>query len=56
MMTKSHSRRYWRVVASATPRTLFILSAFLLLLVLGRLVANHTTKGKETCNTSYSVF
>src|SRR5712692_893009 len=48
MMTKAHSRRYWRAAASATPRTLLIITAFLLLLVIGKLVANHTTLAGNT--------
>src|SRR5712691_10278741 len=48
MMTKAHSRRYWRVAASATARTLLILPAFLLLLMIGKLVANHTTLAGNT--------
>src|SRR5712691_11384803 len=48
MMTKADSRTYWRVVASATPRTLLILSAFLLPLVIGTLVAKHTTLAGNT--------
>src|SRR5713101_8263345 len=48
MMTKAHSRRYWRVAASATARTLLILSAVLLLLTIVKLAANHTTLAGNT--------
>src|SRR5712691_10509692 len=43
MMTKEHSRKYWRAVACATPGTLLILTAFLLLFMIGKLVANRST-------------
>ncbi len=48
MMTKEHFRRYWRAVACATPGTLLILTAFLLLFMIGKLVANHTTLAGNT--------
>src|SRR5712691_4585451 len=48
MTTKGHSRGYCRVVTGATPRTVLILTAFLLLLMIGTLVANHTTLAGNT--------
>src|SRR6266849_779273 len=44
MTTKTRSQKYWRVIANTAPRPLFlILTAFLLLLLIGTMVANRTT-------------
>src|SRR5713226_9124031 len=48
MMTKARFQRYWWVVASTAPRPLMILTAFLLLLLIGTPVANRTTLAGNT--------
>src|SRR5438445_10883973 len=48
MMTKAYFRRHLRVVRSATPRTVLIVTASLLLLLSGTLIANYTTFAGNT--------
>src|SRR5712691_2916702 len=48
MKTKAHFQRYWRVVASTTPRLLLLITTFLLLFLMGTWVANHTTLAGNT--------
>src|SRR6266853_730504 len=43
MTNKTRFQKYWRVVASIASRTSFIITAILLLLLIGTLVANRTT-------------
>jgi hypothetical protein len=44
MTTKTRSQKYWRVIANTAPRPLFLIfTAFLLLLLIGTMVANRTT-------------
>src|SRR5713226_9269438 len=44
MTNKTRFQKHWRVVASTAPRTLFIITTFLLLLLIGTMVANRTTQ------------
>src|SRR2546422_9333786 len=48
MKTKAHFQRYWRVVASTTPRLLLLITTFLLLFLIGKRVANRTTLAGNT--------
>src|SRR5712692_2347048 len=48
MTNKTRFQKHWRVVASTAPRTLFIITTFLLLLLIGTLVANRTTRAGNT--------
>jgi hypothetical protein len=48
MATKSHSQRLRRVVASAIARTLLIITALLLLLLIGMPLANRATLAGNT--------
>src|SRR5229473_6872654 len=48
MMTKTRFQKYYRVVASTAPRPLMILTAFVLLLLIGTPVANRTTLAGNT--------
>ena len=41
MTTGTRSQKHWRVVASTAPRVLLILSAFLLMLLMGTRTANR---------------
>src|SRR5258708_14350973 len=48
MTNKTRFQKHWRVVASTAPRTLLIITTFLLLLLIGTLVANRTTRAGIT--------
>src|SRR2546428_9555367 len=48
MKTKAHFQKYWRVVASTTPRLLLLITPFLLLFLIGKRVANRTTLAGNT--------
>src|SRR6266849_5141068 len=48
MTNKTRFQKHWRVVATAAPRTLLIITTFLLLLLIGTLVANRTTRAGIT--------
>src|SRR5712692_523266 len=48
MTNKTCFQKHWRVVATAAPRTLLIITTFLLLLLIGTLVANRTTRAGIT--------
>src|SRR5713226_1011195 len=48
MTNKTCFQKHWRVVASTAPRTLLIITTFLLLLLIGTLVANRTTRAGIT--------
>src|SRR5712691_537454 len=48
MATRMHFQRLWRVVASAAPRPLLIITALLLVLLIGTPVANRVTYAGNT--------
>src|SRR5260370_37601665 len=48
MTNKTRFQKHWRVVASTAPRTLFIITTFLLLFLIGTRVANRTTFAGNT--------
>src|SRR6267154_684916 len=48
MTNKIRFQKYWRVVASIASRTSFIITTILLLLLIGTLVANRTTRAGIT--------
>src|SRR5467141_2230067 len=48
MTNKTCFQKYWRVVASAAPRTLLIITTFLLLLLIGTRVVNRTAFASNT--------
>src|SRR5260370_10056278 len=48
MANKACVQKHWRVVASTTPRLLFLITTFLLLFLIGKRVANRTTLAGNT--------
>ncbi len=48
MTTKARFRRYWLVFAGTAPRPLVMITAFLLLLLIGTPVANRSTLAGNT--------
>jgi len=48
MTTKTHFQGHWRAVASTAPRVLLIITAFLLLLLIGTQVANRAASAGNT--------
>src|SRR5260370_4152184 len=51
MANKACVQKHWRVVASTTPRLLFLITTFLLLFLIGKRVANRTPVAGNTVGT-----